>query len=150
MSRVRNFLTELDDYELAYFAKFKLLTYMKDTQSEIKEYLVERNLNESKIDQLILTNPKSKLNDERERCPRCYSDKIRKDEVEWTNTSGGIGVGDEVAAWDGIGGRATYKEEVICNVCGNWLEDPNQEKPLPTSKKILYGIWDFVNGILRN
>jgi len=82
MSRVKNFLNELDDYELAYFAKFKLLTYMENTQSEIKEYLVERNLNESKIDQLILENPKSKLNDERERCPRCYSDKIRKNKVE--------------------------------------------------------------------
>ncbi|WP_175455596.1 hypothetical protein [Winogradskyella thalassocola] len=47
MSRVKNFLTELDDYELANFAKFKLLTYMKETQSEIKEYLAERNLTES-------------------------------------------------------------------------------------------------------
>lgn len=144
MSRVKNFLTQLDDYELAYFAKFKLLTYMKDTQSEKKEYLVERNLNESKIDRLILENPKSKLNDDRKRCPRCYSDKIRKDKVEWTNTGGGIGIGDEVATWDGIGGRATYKNEIICNVCGYWLEDPNQEKSLPTSKKILYGIWDFL------
>ena len=70
---------------------------MKVTQMEIKEYLVERNLNESKIDRLISENPKSKLNDDRERCPRCYSDKIRKDKVEWTNTSGGIGIEDEVA-----------------------------------------------------
>ncbi|PQJ21249.1 hypothetical protein [Tenacibaculum sp. SG-28] len=150
MSRVKNFLTELDDYELAYFAKFKLLTYMKETQSEIKEYLIERNLNESKIDRLISKNPKSKLNDDRVRCPRCYSDKLLKNKVEWTNTGGGIGIGDEVATWDGIGGRATYKYEVICNVCGNWLEDPNQEKPLPTSKKIFHGIWDFVIGVLRD
>ena len=150
MSRVKNFLTELDDFELAYFAKFKLLTYMKETQSEIKEYLIERNLNQSKIDRLISENPKSKLNDDRERCPRCYSDKLRKNKVEWTNTGGGIGIGDEVATWDGISGRATYKDEIICNVCGNWLEDPNQEKPLPTSEKIFYGIWDFVIGVFRN
>ena len=150
MSRVKKFLTELDDYELAYFAKFKLQTYMKDTQSEIKEFLSERNLNQSKIDRLILENPKSKLKDIKERCLRCYSDKIRKVKVEWTNTVGGIGIGDEVATWDGIGGQATYKNEVICNVFGNWLEDPNQEKPLPTSKKILNGIWDFVIGVLRN
>lgn len=149
MSRVKDFLAGLDDYELAYFAKFKLLTYMKVTQMEIKEYLVERNLNESKIDRLISENPKSKLNDDRERCPRCFSDKIRKDKVEWTNTSGGIGIEDEVATWDGFGGRATYKNEVICNVCGFWLEDPNQEKPLPTSKKVLYGLWDFVLEMLR-
>lgn len=150
MSRVKKFLMELDDYELAFFAKFKLTTYMKVTQLEIKEYLTERNLNESKIDRLISENPKSKLEDDRERCPRCYSDKIRKDRVEWTNTGGGVGIEDEVATWDGFGGRATYKNEVICNVCGFWLEDPNQERPLPTSKKVLYVIWDFVLGVLRH
>ena len=148
MSRIRDFLNELDDYELAYFAKFKLLTYMKVTQSRIKEYLAERNLNESKIDKLISENPKSKLNDEKRRCERCYSEKIRSNKVEWTNTGGGIGLKDEIATWDAIGGRATYKDEVICNVCGFWLEDPNQEKPLPTSKKILNGIWEFIIGTL--
>ena len=148
MSRIRDFLNELDDYELAYFAKFKLLTYMKVTQSKIKEYLAERNLNESKIDKLISENPKSKLNDEKRRCERCYSEKIRSNKVEWTNTGGGIGLKDEIATWDAIGGRATYKDEVICNVCGFWLEDPNQEKPLPTSKKILNGIWEFIIGTL--
>lgn len=150
MSRVKDFLTELDDYELAYFVKFKLHTYMKATQTEIEKYLNQRNFEKSKIEQLILGNPTSKLEDDKQRCPRCYSDKIRKDEVEWTNTGGGIGIDDEVATWDGVSGRATYKNEVICNVCGFWLEDPNQEKPLPTSKKVLYGIWDFVIGVLRN
>lgn len=150
MNRVKNFLTELDDYELAHFAKFKLLTYMKTTQSEIKEYLNERNLNEPKIERLISENPKSKLDDNRERCPRCYSDKIRKDKVEWTNTGGGIGIEDEVATLDGIDGRVTYKNEVICNVCGFWLKDPNQEKPLSTSKKILNGIWNILSGTIRN
>lgn len=147
MSRVKNFLTELDDYELAYFAKFKLLTYMKDTQSEIKEYLIERNLNESKIDQLILTNPKSKLIDERERCPRCYSDKIRKDEVEWTNTKNRAGFADEIATLDGLNGKATYKDQVICNVCGFWIKDPNfEKKKKPFWHYITDGIFDIFNG----
>ena len=117
---------------------------MKDTQIEIKQFLAERNITEAKIDRLIADNPKAKLNDKKERCPRCFSDKIRHDKVEWTNTGGGIGIGDEVATWDGIGGRTTYKNEVICNICGFWLEDPNQEKPVTTSKKILNGLWDFV------
>ena len=147
MSRIKNFLNELDDYELAYFAKFKLLTYMKARQSEIKEYLVERNLNESKINKLISENPKSKLNDGEKRCERCYSNKIRKNKVEWTNTGGGFGIGDEIATLDGIGGKTTYKDEVICNVCGFWLEDPNQEKPLSFSKKIKKGIWELIRGI---
>jgi len=147
MSKTRNFLAELDDYELAYFAKFKLHTYMKATQSKIKEYLTERNLNESKIERLISENPKSKLNDKTERCPRCYSDKIRKNKVEWTETGGGIGIGDEIATLDGITGRVTYKDEVICNVCGFWLKDPNHEKPMSNSKKLKNRIWEFINGI---
>ncbi|WP_146190752.1 hypothetical protein [Polaribacter aquimarinus] len=144
MSKINDFLNELDDYELAFFAKFKLSTYMKVTQSKIKEYLVERNLNESKIEKLIIENPTSKLEDKLERCPRCYSDKIRKNKVEWTNTDGGIGLEDEIAIADGISGKATYKNEVVCDVCDFWLEDPNGEKPVPFSKKILRGIWEFI------
>jgi len=91
MSKINDFLNELDDYELAFFAKFKLSTYMKVTQSKIKEYLVKRNLNESKIERLIAENPKSKLEDNLKRCPRCNSEKIRKNKVVWTNTDGGFG-----------------------------------------------------------
>lgn len=150
MSRILDFLNGLDDYELAFFAQYKRNSYLKETREIISEYLLKRNLSESKINRLITENPKSKLTDGKERCPRCYSTKIRKDEVEWTNTGGGIGIEDEVAALYGLDGRATYKNEVICNVCGFWLEDPNQEKPLPTSKKILNGIWDFIIAVLRN
>ena len=93
---------------------------MNETQKIISDFLLKRNLSESRINRLISENPKAKLTDEKERCPRCYSDKIRKDEVEWTNSRDGIGIGE----------CAIYKNEVICNVCGLWLEDPNQEKPL--------------------
>ena len=123
---------------------------MKETQKIISNYLLKRGFSESKIDRLTSENSKSKLADEKERCPRCYSDKIRKNKVEWTNTSEEIGIESKIATWDGIGGRVTYKDEVICNVCGFWLEDPNQEKPLPTIKKIMFGIWDFIIGVLRN
>ena len=150
MSLILDFLNGLDDYELAFFSKYKKDSYMKVTRKIISDFLLEKNLTERKIDRLISENPKSKLTDGKERCPRCYSDKIRKDKVEWTNTGGGIGIDDEVATWDGVGGRATYKNEVICNVCGFWLEDPNQEKPLTPSKKIFYGIWDFIIGVFRN
>ena len=140
MSRVRNFLTELDDYELAYFAKFKLLTYMKATQLEIQAYLTERNLTESKMEQLIAEHRHATLDDEKERCPRCYSDKIRKDQVEWTDTAGKIGYADEIATLDGLAGRATYTDQAICNVCGFWLSDPNHEK----GKSIWKTIWEYL------
>lgn len=145
MSKIKDFLNELDDYELAFFAKFKLSTYMKITQSKINEYLIERNLNKSKIERLISENPKSKLEDSLERCPRCYSDKIRKNKVEWTNTDGGIGLADEIAIADGIEGKATYKNEIICDVCDFWLKDPNNEKPVSFPKRIIKGIWESIS-----
>ncbi|MDY7393805.1 hypothetical protein UMM65_00990 [Aureibaculum sp. 2210JD6-5] len=128
MSRIINFLNELDDIELAYFAKFKYKTYMKETQKIILEYLLVKDLTKSKIDQLISSNKKTRINDGKKRCPRCFSDKIRKDKVKWTNTSGAIGLSDEIAILDGFIGKVTYKNEVVCNVCGFWLEDPNEEK----------------------
>jgi hypothetical protein len=149
MSRVIDFLNELDDFELAYFAKFKMTTYMKVTREEIKSFLDDKNLNDLKIEKLISDNPKSKLSDDKQRCPRCYSDKIRKNKVEWTSTGDGIGLDDEIATWDGIAGKATYKNEVICNVCEFWLEDPNEEKPLPKSIIVIRGIWDFLLTIVR-
>lgn len=77
---------------------------------------------------MISENPKSKLNDDKERCSRCYSDKIRKDKVEWTDTVHKSGYSDEIVVLDGLVGRATYKDEVICNVCGLWLSDPKMKK----------------------
>lgn len=140
MSSIRAFLTELDKYELAYFAKFKLLTYTEGTQIKIREYLAEQNIDHSTIDTLISENPKSKLDDGNERCTRCYSDKIRKDKVTWTATANKFGLSDEIATIDGIAGKATYAYEVICNVCGVWLSDPNQEK----EKSIWEKIWNKI------
>ena len=113
---------------------------MKETQQEINNFLLEKNINEASISRLIAANPKSKLSDDKERCPRCYSDKIRRNSVEWTNTAYGSGYGDEIAALDGISGRATYKDEVVCNVCGKWLADPNNEK----GKSIWRTLWDII------
>ncbi|WP_166965385.1 hypothetical protein [Yeosuana marina] len=150
MSRVLDFLNGLDNYELAFFAKYKRNTYMKETQKIISDYLLEKGYSKSKIDRLIADNPKSKLSDHKERCPRCYSDKIRKNKVEWTNAAESNGIEARAATWDAIGGRVNYKDEVICNVCGYWIKDPNHQKPLPNSKKIMNGIWDILIGVLRN
>ncbi len=131
MGRVHDFLSGLDDYELAYFAKFKRSTYLVETQEKISQFLIERGLTGEVIEQLIDENPAEKLSDGRKRCPRCYSDKLRSDKVEWRMTAGRKGLEDEAASIDGIIGRATYKERVICNVCGYWVKDPNQEKNKP-------------------
>ncbi|RDK82538.1 hypothetical protein [Marinirhabdus gelatinilytica] len=128
MTRVIKFLTDLDDYELAYFAKFKLKTYMPETQSEINKYIADKGLTEQRIEKLIATNPKRDTENGKIRCPRCSTDKIRTEKVEWTNNTGQFGLEDEISSLDGLDGRATYKDQVICNVCGFWIKDPNFEK----------------------
>ncbi len=144
MTRVRKFLIELDDYELAFFAKFKLPTYMKETQSEIKKYIAERGLNDAQIDKLISANPKRENENAKVRCPRCSSAKIRTEKVEWTSNAGQIGYEDEIASLDGLSGKATYKNQVICNVCGIWIEDPNfKKKKTPFWHYIATGIFDI-------
>ena len=148
MSRVLKFLNELDDHELAFFAKYRKSSYMKETQEIISDYLLERNFSDSKIEDLIANNPKAKFKHLADRCPRCYSNNFRKNKVEWTNTVNDIGPEDEIATLDGIGGRATYKDEVVCNVCGYWLKDPNSEKPKSFRSKVARYFGDVITGIL--
>ncbi|WP_299275971.1 hypothetical protein [uncultured Psychroserpens sp.] len=140
MSRVKDFLTKLDDYELANFAKFKRLSYMKETQLEIENYLAARHLTESRINQLISENKKRTFNDNNIRCSRCYSNKIRVEKTEFTNTTDEF----DVAVLDGIAGKSTYKDKIICNVCGLWLTDPNNEKEITTWNSI----WNFITDLL--
>ena len=150
MESIKGFLSELDDYELAFFVKFKHHTYMKPTRDKIHEYLNERNFNVSKMEALIAENPKNKLNDSEERCPRCFSNKLRKTKVEWTATEDGFSFEDEIAIAKGFENKATYKNEIVCNVCEFWIKDPNNEKPKSTSKKILNGVYKIFRGVLNN
>ena len=129
MTKIEKYLSDFDDFELAFFAKYKLDTYLRNSQAKIKKILFKRGLTEYKIEQLIEKNPKSKLADNKERCSRCYSDKIRKDKVEYTNESSGGSLGIAIKAYNATNGKVPYKNEVICNVCGFWLKDPNNEKP---------------------
>lgn len=143
MGRVRDFLTGLDDYELAHFVKFKRSTYLQETQEKINIFIADRGITEEKIEELIAQNPESKLLDDHERCPRCYSDKLRRDKVEWTKTAARSGLDDEAATFDGFIDRATYKEQIVCNVCGFWLKDPNLEKKRPW----WHGLADFFTDV---
>lgn len=147
MTRVKQFLTELDDYELAYFAKFKLKTYMPDTQSEIRKYIADKGMTEQRIENLIATNPKRETKNGKVRCPRCSSDKIRTEKIEWTDTKKRAHFGDEIATLDGIDGKATYKDQVVCNVCEFWIKNPNFEKKKKSFwHYIADGIFDIFTG----
>ena len=140
MSRVQKFLSQLNDYELAYFAKFKRLTFMKETQLEIREYLLERNMSESRIEKLISEDRRHKFNDNSLRCPRCQSAKIRKENVEWTNTTDDF----DISVLDALSGKTSYKDKLICNVCGLWLTDPNNEK----GRSVGQSIWSYITDII--
>ena len=116
---------------------------MPETQKVIAAYLKDRGLTESKIDRLIKVQPK-KVEDGSRRCPRCSSNKIRSENVEWTATTNNLGYSDEIAALDGLGGKATFKDQIVCNVCGYWVEDPNREKK---KKSFWTYVADFVFGL---
>ena len=131
MGRVKDFLESLNERELAFFARYKKSTYLKETQEKIDGFLLDRGFSQEKIEELINSTTPPIIEDEEECCPRCGSDKLRKDKVEWRKTIARKGVGDEAAALDGLIGRATYRYEVVCNVCGLWMKDPNQEKRQP-------------------
>jgi len=129
MSRVVDFLTDLSDFELAYFAKFKRQTYMTARQQEINDYLITRNLTEDKINELILSKPVSNLTDNNQRCPRCFSDKLIKENIEKINTS-------KIEALDSLTGKKPYAEKIVCNVCDYIIFDPNNDKRIIRLSKI--------------
>ncbi|SNR60757.1 hypothetical protein SAMN06265371_106216 [Lutibacter agarilyticus] len=147
MSKIDKYLSDFDDYELAFFAKYKLDTYLKNSQEKIKKILFKRGLTEYRIEKLIEENPKSKLIDEKERCPRCYSDKIRRDKVKYTNESSGGSFGILIKAYNSNNEKVTYKNEVICNVCGFWLKDPNNEKPKMNITRLMSTFLTKIRGI---
>lgn len=139
MTRTRAFLDTLSDRELAFFAKFKLHTYMTDTQYEIKKYIDELKLYPQAIDKLI----KEKVKNDKERicCPRCGSSKLLKNSVKWTELYNKYDVRKVSLTSNGI-----YKDEIICNVCDYWLEDPNKKAPKGNGKRKVT-LWNFISSI---
>jgi hypothetical protein len=151
MNKIEKFLSQLDETELAYFAKFKLKTYMPETQREIEKHIAARGLTIDKIEKLIAENTRINEGCMDEICPRCGSQNLLKRKVEWTNTIDKPFIGDdEVAAIDGLAGKITFKDEISCNVCGFWIEDPNQEKPTNLKQKVKGSVIGFLDAIFRN
>jgi hypothetical protein len=151
MKKTINFISEFNDFELANFAKFKMESYMIETQDVIKEYLKKREITEDRIEILIAENLKRKIIDNKERCPKCFSDKLRIEKVEWTKTIDKFSGDDEIASLDGTIGKVTYIDEVECNVCGFILKDPNQKnyKKRTITQKISDYILSMLNAIIN-
>jgi hypothetical protein len=151
MKKTIDILSEFNDFELANFAKFKMGSYMVETQVVIKEYLNKREITEDRIEILIAENLKSKIIDDKKRCPKCHSDKLRIEKVEWTKTINQFSGDDEIASLDGFLGKVTYKDEVECNVCGFILKDPNQKnyKKRTIRQKVSDYVLSMLNAIIN-
>lgn len=78
MSKIDEFLSELNEIELAYFAKFKLKTYMQETQKEIQKHIENKALSPEKIEKLIAENTLHLKSNAKEICPRCGSQNLLK------------------------------------------------------------------------
>ena len=142
MSKTVAFLDTLSDRELAFFAKYKLHTYMTDTQYEIQRYIDGRKLYPNAIDKLL--KEKVKVNQQYICCPRCGSDKLLKNNVRWTEIYSKYDLRKANQSSNGI-----CKDEIICTVCDFWLEDPNKKAPKGNSKRKVT-IWNFISAIFDN
>lgn len=141
-SALRAILDSYEDFELANLSHYKLSTYLPETQNSIKDYLLNRGLTKNEIDNLLLKTKEMTLSDNQERCPRCKSRKLITERVEWTETAFKAGYSDEVASYDGLFGKATYKDQIVCEVCGLFIKDPNKES---SSKETIWKrLYDFL------
>jgi DNA-directed RNA polymerase subunit RPC12/RpoP len=76
MDNIEEYLSQFEDFELAFFWKYKLDTYMEGTQNEIKAYLRKRNLDEAKMNSLMEEYSHKLFPESELRCPRCKSKKL--------------------------------------------------------------------------
>lgn len=123
MSRTDEFISSLEDFELAFLKKYKLKTYLKPTQDKVLQEIEKRRLFDRELEKLI---HQKEHNPGNTGCPRCNSNKIRTERIELTNGSAGGG-GAKIAlvgAAMGSGHDLTSKgTRVTCLVCGFVLKD---------------------------
>lgn len=126
-SKLISILDTYEDFELAFLSRYKLSSYMKGTRDSILQYMLSRELTPEKIELLIQKTSNTDFPNDVERCQRCKSSKLRTDNVEYYNTAAGTFAND-AAAIDGLTGKATYKNQIICEICDLHISDPNYER----------------------
>ncbi len=111
-------LNRFYDWELAFMKKYNYTSYSKDAQKVIEDYLVEKNISEAKINELISSH--KEINDGKDRCPRCFSEKLLKTKVEIQSIS-------KIETGKSLQGNPTLIDKIDCKVCGLNIIDPNKE-----------------------
>jgi|688.fasta_scaffold1059156_1 hypothetical protein len=121
--KLKHILDSYEDFELAFLSKYNLNTYTDQTIQSIKKYIHSRGLTESKINELIELTNQTVFPDYHSRCPRCKSNKIRTENIEYSNTTSS----DTATILDGMNGTISARIRQICNVCEYYISDPNNE-----------------------
>ena len=148
MSRTDEFISSLEDFELAFLKKYKLKTYLKPTQEKVQREIERRRLFNRELDNLIEqreNNPKNTG------CPRCDSNKIVTEKIEITNGSAGGGgakiayVGAAAASGHDLTSKGV---RVVCHVCGYVLKDDNKKESV--IRKSVIKLWKWLKSIFRS
>lgn len=121
MNNIEEYLSQFEDFELAFFWKYKLDTYMEETQNEIKAYFKKRNLDEGKMNALIEEYSHKSFPDNELRCPRCKSEKIIPEKEKAFNTMNGYKLAEELLDYKDIGSGDI---DCTCAVCGLYFSPP--------------------------
>lgn len=127
--KIQEVLDSMAVEELSFFVKFKLKSYLPDTQKHIIEYLErKRGITLSQLDQLS-RNKITEFDEKYITCKRCGSNKMFIYEVEWEIPLMQLGAEDEFASlYERATGNFYKKSKVECLVCGNFVVNPNLER----------------------
>jgi hypothetical protein len=130
MKKLEEILNSFTDTELAYLHKYQVSTYLPSTQEKVRDYIFRRrNLTPENLKILLEQKTNPVISDEKLRCPRCKSDKLRNESVNWSIPAFKAGAEDEYATLHEIYTGETYRKDMItCNVCALVVYDPNNEK----------------------
>jgi hypothetical protein len=114
MGKREEFINLLDKYELAFLYKYKIDTYMSDTQDYIKEIMTKKGVFEEIVDDLIEEKAQKAKELNLGGCQRCHSDKFFYFETIHDNMS------REVAMWDDNRYSTEMPTDINqeCAVCG--------------------------------
>lgn len=117
MSKVEAFLSQLQDFELAFLYKYKYPSYLDESQLLIRKEIEKRGLTDDAMKNHVR---QYEFNHSNSGCPRCNSLQNISQTVEFNNTNQYTGL-------DGLAGRTRYTSVVECAVCGWKLSDGNDQ-----------------------
>jgi hypothetical protein len=113
-----------ENFELAFLWKYKLSTYLEDTQSAILKYIqADRGLSTMALESLIAEYTNKAFDDGMQRCPRCRSAKITAIDEEYWNTSDR----SELLLPGRVSGRDRHVKKLVCAVCDYVIQDLNNK-----------------------